>query len=144
MKTGKILSGKNNRVLVEELWVADTFFRRLQGLIGKDFLFPGQGLLLIPCNMVHTFFMKFPLDVVYLDSSYRVMKVIHRLSPHRLGPLVRGAKAVLEVAAGWAETVGIKEGDLLRVELEVQKKKKFSGEDFSWLNILHWQRGGWL
>lgn len=78
--------------------VARTFFQRLRGLIGRRSLPPGEGMLILKCNAIHTFFMSFPIDAVFLDASDRVVKVVRGIKPWR--PLVWGgwrAKKVLEL-----------------------------------------------
>lgn len=81
--------------------LADTFLRRLVGLLGRARLDPGEGLLLGPTRGVHTLGMRFPVDAVYLDAQGRVLSVV-TLPPGRLGPLVPSCRWVLELAAGGA------------------------------------------
>ena len=80
--------------------VADTFARRMRGLIGRSPPGPGEGMLILKCNAIHTFFMKYPKDATYLDRDGRVVKVVRRIRPWRL--LVWGgwrAVKVLETAS---------------------------------------------
>ena len=81
--------------------VAASFLQRAKGLIGRSSLPPGEGLLIERCNAIHTFFMKFPIDAIFLDRSGRVVKTVRNIRPWRF--LVWGgwrAVKVLEVAAG--------------------------------------------
>ena len=81
--------------------VARTFAERARGLIGTRTLPPGEGLLILRCNCIHTFFMSFPIDATFLDARDRVVKVVRNIRPGR--PFVWGgwrAKKVLETAAG--------------------------------------------
>ncbi len=91
--------------------VADTVWTRLRGLIGSPSLIPGEGLLLRPARSIHTCFMRFPVDVVFLDGEHRVLAVHHGLRPWRMRAQ-RGARAVLELAAGEAKRLGIERGKL--------------------------------
>jgi hypothetical protein len=78
--------------------VARTFAERAKGLIGTKDLAADEGMLIEKCNAIHTFFMSFPIDAVFLDASDRVMKVVRGIKPWR--PLVWGgwrAKKVLEL-----------------------------------------------
>ena len=87
--------------LIPELMVADTFWKRSIGLMGKPGLKAGQGLLLSPCGSIHTCFMRFPIDIIFLDSQNRVIKIRQNVVPWRL---VRGgwkARSVIEVQSGW-------------------------------------------
>ena len=81
--------------------VADTFFTRFKGLMLRKALLPGEGLLLKNCSTIHCCFMRFPIDVVYLDDNMQVVGV-ETVKPWRLGHIFRGAKHVLELDAGKA------------------------------------------
>jgi uncharacterized membrane protein (UPF0127 family) len=94
----KIINKSKNNFLLGEVRVATSFKDRLIGLM---FSHTDQGGLLIrPCNSIHTFFMNYSLDVAFLDSKYRVIKVIRNLSPCRITPIYFKAKMVLEMKAG--------------------------------------------
>ena len=80
--------------------VARTLFERIRGLIGVKSLPPGEGLLILRCNSIHTFFMSFPIDAVFLDRNDRVVKVVRNIRPWRF--FVWGgfrAATVLETAS---------------------------------------------
>ena len=91
---------------------ADTFSSRLFGLIPRKTLGPDEGLWLDPCAMIHTCFMSFPIDAVFLDSGHKVVKIVPSLRPWRFSPWVYEAESVLEFPAGCASSV-LAEGDLL-------------------------------
>jgi len=80
--------------------IADTFFRRLTGLLGKTHLPPDYCLILTPCSGIHMFFMKMPLDIAYLDSEGRVLALEPGLAPWRVGKAPRGTRTVLEAPVG--------------------------------------------
>lgn len=79
---------------------ADTAATRSQGLLGRESLTADEGLWIVPCPMIHTFFMKFPIDVLFLDSKLTVRRVIEDLRPWRLSPWVLSAHSVLELKGG--------------------------------------------
>jgi uncharacterized membrane protein (UPF0127 family) len=83
---------------------------RMKGLLGKRELVAGEGLLIQPAPSIHTFFMRFPIDVVFLSKNGEVMKVAADVGPWRMRSC-RRAFAVLELAAGEAERRGITVGD---------------------------------
>jgi uncharacterized membrane protein (UPF0127 family) len=86
--------------------VARTLFERMKGLIGTKSLPPGEGMLILRCNSIHTFFMSFPIDAVFLDRHDRVVKTVRGIRPWH--PFVWGgfrAVKVLETASAEAETV---------------------------------------
>jgi len=99
-----------------DLRVAKDVFSRFLGLMGVRDLPPGTGLLLSPCNSIHTWFMRFPIDVLFLDASWRVVRILPSMAPWRFGPLVRGARMAVEVPAGAAGRAGIAPGDRLAWE----------------------------
>jgi uncharacterized protein len=104
----------NNGNLIARARVATSMWSRFWGLMGRRSL-PGQeGLLIDPCNSVHTMFMRFPIDVVFLDRGDRVIKVAAELKPYRAA-LCRGSRRVLECGAGTAQVAGIRIGDQLRI-----------------------------
>jgi uncharacterized membrane protein (UPF0127 family) len=104
------------RALAERVEVADDFIQRMAGLLGRRSLPAGSGLLLSPCDSVHMLFMRFPIDVVFLDSENRVVKVAHSLAPWRLAFGGRGARKALELPAGTARGAGVGPGERLLFE----------------------------
>jgi uncharacterized membrane protein (UPF0127 family) len=85
---------------------------RIKGLLGRKSLGPDEGLWLEPAASIHTFFMRFPIDVVFLDSDRRVLKIVPVLSPWR-ATASWGARAALELGSGEAARLKLKPGDLL-------------------------------
>lgn len=102
-------------VLAEAADVADTSAKRRTGLLKHTRLEPGEGLWIVPCPSVHTFFMKFPIDLVYLDKKRKVRKVRHAVGPWRLSACLM-ADSVLELPAGTAARTGTVPGDELAIE----------------------------
>lgn len=94
---------------------ATSFWHRLRGLMFRDDLPPNGGLLLEPEWSIHTFFMRFPIDVIFLDRERCVLAVHEGVPPYRLGPAHRGAHAVLELPAGTVARTGTLPGDRLTV-----------------------------
>nr|WP_283104546.1 DUF192 domain-containing protein [Shewanella olleyana] len=84
----------------------------MRGLLGSKPLTMQQGLLIIPCNSVHTFGMSYSIDVVYLNKKNQVVKIIEALKPTRISGCLTASK-VLEIAAGSAEKNKIRKGDIL-------------------------------
>jgi uncharacterized membrane protein (UPF0127 family) len=103
------LASDDGNVVCERCLLAETPLARLRGLLGRSDLPAGEGLLLRPAGSVHTAFMRFPIDVVFLDRADRVLKVAHDLAPWRMAGC-RGARAVLELPAGEASKRGLHEG----------------------------------
>jgi len=100
-------------LLVCRARVATSFAARFRGLMGVAELPPGRGLLLPWTSSVHTHFMRFPIDVVFLDGDRRIVSVAPALRPWRFAA-AKGATAVLELAAGECERLELAAGDVLR------------------------------
>jgi uncharacterized membrane protein (UPF0127 family) len=90
-------------------------FARARGLLGRSGLEPGHGMLIDAAPSVHMFFMRFPIDVVFLDRDWKVVRVVQGLRPWRVAG-ARRAVAALELPAGAAAEAGIAEGDVLSLE----------------------------
>ncbi|MFB3778996.1 MAG: DUF192 domain-containing protein [Bryobacteraceae bacterium] len=99
-------------VLADRAEVADTSRKRRVGLLKHDSLPSGQGLWIIPCEGVHTFGMKFPIDVVFLDRAKKVLKIRAGMGPRRISLCLR-AHSVLELPAGTAAAAQTQPGDQL-------------------------------
>jgi uncharacterized membrane protein (UPF0127 family) len=82
-------------------------------LLGRRELPAGEGLIIRPCNSVHCFFMAFPIDVIYVDRDYRIVRLAPDLRPNRVGPLVMRARDVIELPAGVIAATGAQVGDLI-------------------------------
>ncbi len=102
-------------VVCERCELADGTLARMRGLLGRDSLEPGAGMLIDGAPSVHMFFMRFPIDVVFLDRDWRVVRIVHALRPWRVAG-ARKAVAALELEAGAAARAGLREGDVLELE----------------------------
>jgi uncharacterized membrane protein (UPF0127 family) len=102
-------------VLVSDLEIARTSWSRFIGLMGRSSLASGGGLWIEPCNSIHMFFMRFAIDVLFLDRSGRVKRVMLRLRPWRVSPIVFGARTVVELPAGTLADRSL-QGRVLRIE----------------------------
>ena len=101
----------SNEVVCENCWQANTVSSRFLGLMGIDSVPSSNGILIYPCNSIHTFFMKIKIDVLYLDSSMKVLKIQKSAKPWRFFMPVLKAQYVLEMAEGNFEK--LKVGDQL-------------------------------
>jgi uncharacterized membrane protein (UPF0127 family) len=102
-------------VLGHSIAVARTRGQRKTGLLKHQRLDPGEGLWIVPCSSVHTFFMKFPIDLVYLDRKKIVRKVRHAVPAWRLSACLP-AHSVIELPAGAASAAGVQRGDQLEMD----------------------------
>lgn len=104
------LRREDGRVVCERCVVADRAHRRMRGLLGRRGLRPGEGMVLRPAWNVHTAFMRFPIDVVFLDSDQVVVRLEKAVAPWRTVSC-RGAREVVELTAGECERRGLEVGD---------------------------------
>jgi uncharacterized membrane protein (UPF0127 family) len=101
------------RVLCDHCYVADGPISRMRGLLGRRSLAAGEGLLLRPASAIHTAFMHFSIDAIFLDRDAIVLRIAHDLAPWRAASR-HGARQVLELPADTARSRGIEPGDRLR------------------------------
>jgi uncharacterized protein len=99
-------------VLASCLEVADSGPKRSKGLLGRKGLAAGEGLWIVPCESVHTFFMQFPIDLVYLDRKNKVRKVCDSVRPWRLSACL-AAHSILELPSGTIRNTQTQPGDTL-------------------------------
>ena len=123
--------------LAQDVRLADTPRARLVGLLTETTLEPGEGLWIYPTQAIHTFGLRFPIDVAFLDRSRRVKRVYHRLVPYRWTRFVWGAQSVLELPGGVLACTGTEVGDelefSLREELPVPEENETEKHDFALL-----------
>lgn len=96
----KVTNAATGAVIAVRVRVADTLKTRTKGLLGRDDMALDEGLLITRCDSVHTFFMKFPIDLLYLDKELRVVKVVSDMGPSRMSFCLGRARHVLELKGG--------------------------------------------
>ena len=106
---------RNGDRICPDCLVANSARRRMKGLLGRRALSQDEGLWLEPASSVHTWFMRFPIDVVFLDRDKRVLRIVESMPPWRMAAK-RRSRSVLELAAGSAARAGLKVGDVLEAE----------------------------
>jgi len=109
------LETDDGRLVAGHVEIAATPWRRFMGLMFRRQLPEGHGLALAPCNSIHMFFMRIPLDVAFLDGDGRVLRAYHGIRPWRVSRIVRGAKAAIELPAGTLHAAAIDRGAVLRL-----------------------------
>lgn len=108
----KISNLTRHSVLADCAAVADCETTRRRGLLGRDGLAPGEGLWILPCEAIHTFGMRFSIDLVYIDRKQRVRKVRSAVPPWRLSACLT-AHSVIELASGTVLATRTMKGDIL-------------------------------
>jgi uncharacterized membrane protein (UPF0127 family) len=112
----RLVNRTRGALLAERVEVAAAMAERLRGLLGRTELARGSALAIAPCSAIHTFFMKFAIDAVFLDRSGRVVRALPALPPWRATRFHRRAAQVVELPAGTLERTGTREGDQLAFE----------------------------
>lgn len=112
----QIVNTTRGTILATQASIASTAWTRARGLLGRRTFPAGEGLIITPCNSIHCFFMAFPIDVVYVDREYRVLRAIAGLRPNRVGPIIMGARHVIELPEGTLEASSTHVGDQLATE----------------------------
>jgi uncharacterized membrane protein (UPF0127 family) len=112
----RLVHPRSGRVLAEPLQVPRSFVGRGLGLMFRRELPAGEGVWITPCNGIHMFFMRFPIDAVFVDRRLRVVRVCAALRPWRVVPLVLRAHSVLELGAGAVDGLDLERGEPLLIE----------------------------
>lgn len=111
----KLMRETNKQIVIEKLETATSFFSRLRGLLGHEPLEMNEGLWISPCNSIHTFFMSFTIDCVFLNYDGAVVALRSRVKPYRMVAPIFAASSVVELSAGAIEKNQIVLGERLHV-----------------------------
>lgn len=109
-----VYNRSNGQWLAERLLTATSFLRRFQGLMLTHSLPSDQALLIRPCRSVHTFFMRYAIDVLYLDEDGTIVGMDERLVPGRIGSRFAGARSVIELPEGKIRSTGTEVGQMVQ------------------------------
>jgi uncharacterized membrane protein (UPF0127 family) len=107
------LNLRSREHLATNIIVAHSVLKRMKGLLGRDVLLPGDGMWLKPCNWVHTFGMRFPIDIVYLNQESAVVAVQENIPPNRFTAPVFKAKSAVELPVGTIASTMTTIGDII-------------------------------
>ena len=107
---------RTGTTLATNVKVADNLFTRMKGLLGKKGLPIGEALWIKPCFSVHTFFMKFPIDIVFLNKTNQVIAAVSNLTPNRMTRLYPRSFSVLELPPGTIVASNTVIGDKIGIE----------------------------
>ena len=109
-----LVNATRQAVLSDRCHFANTVWKRMIGLLNRRSFVPGEGLLLDRCYGVHTFGMRFPIDLLFLDQDLRVIRAVRALAPFRTCAVKR-AVYVLELPVGAVDRTGTSEGDQIQI-----------------------------
>ncbi len=109
----RIINKTRNTIISYKCKVADSFWSRFIGLIGRKELPKGSALLIIPCNSIHMFFMKFPIDLIFIDKNSIVVQTVQNIRPWSISKIVKSAHCTIELPVGTVLASKTKIGDKL-------------------------------
>ena len=112
----RVFNQTRNVPLITQGRLADTFWLRLRGLLGVASLQKGEGLVLVGEKSIHTLFMRFPIDVVYVDKNYEVIRTDINMIPYRLGSFVFQSAYIVEIPVGVIAHTATQVGDQLKFD----------------------------
>lgn len=112
----KVTNLSKNTLLADKAEFANTFFRRLIGLLNQRSLEKGEGLILSPSTCIHSFFMRFTIDVIFLDKIGKVVGVLSSFKPFRFTPVYFGASLVIELPEFTISSTHTQPGDKITLE----------------------------
>ena len=111
----KLFNAEKSKVLVDDLQIAKSTWSRAKGLLGTKSLGDQEALWIHRCNSIHTFFMKYAIDCIFVDSDLTVKALVKDVRPGRMVMPIWGAKSVIEMKAGRIDQLGLSLGDKLHV-----------------------------
>ncbi|OOM80581.1 hypothetical protein CLPUN_12470 [Clostridium puniceum] len=111
----EIINKNNNKLLANRVIEAGTFITRLKGLMFEKRLEDNTAMFIYPCNSVHTYFMKFSLDILFVSKEFKVLHLVENMKPGNISCFVRKSMGVLELPAGTIKKTNTKKGDFLHM-----------------------------
>ena len=116
MRAVKDSSSRGKEQIAAEVIKANNFFSKLFGLTVRKKLKDKEGFLIENCSSIHTFWMRYGIDVIFLDKKNLVLAIYHNIKPFRATPFIRNACCVLELKPGTIEKTSLEVGDLVQFE----------------------------
>lgn len=111
----QLVNSTNGALLADHIEVATSFKKRLKGLIGRPGFNHGEAFILLPCNSIHTCFMNFSIDVLFVDKEAVVLQALENMRPFRFSPVISRSYMVVELPAGRLATTGTEAGQRLQL-----------------------------
>lgn len=111
----KIYNSTQNNLIVDDVKVAENFFTRSIGLLSRNALSENEGLLIKPCCSIHTLFMKFSIDVLFVNKKNEIIALYENVKPWRILPIHPTSYYVIELASGQISNKKIEKGDLIQI-----------------------------
>jgi uncharacterized protein len=114
-KAVRVINATRKTLVGERIRVAETGLTRIVGLLGESELLPGDGLLIVPSQSIHTWGMQFPIDIAFLDNEWKVIAIRPDMRPFRMTRMFWKAAAVLELPSGRLDSTSTRVGDTIEL-----------------------------
>lgn len=114
----KVINITKNATLADNAKLANTFLKRLVGLLNRKSLNKGEALILTPSNGIHSFFMRFTIDVIFLDKTGKVIKALASFKPFRFSPIYFNSHSVIELPENTLQLTRTQPGDVVEISQE--------------------------
>jgi len=111
-----IYNSTKNNIIADDVKIAKTFFTRSLGLLPRESISQDEGLIIKPCNSIHTFFMKFPIDVLFVDRKNKIVALYENVSKNRILPIHLTSSYVVELASGQISNKNIEKCDIIQID----------------------------
>lgn len=111
----QIINVTKTTVLATKVQIADTMLSRMVGLLNRNSLGQDEALVITKCKSIHMFFMRFPIDVIFVDRKNYIVGIVERIKPFRLSPTFFKASYAIELAEGMTQRSSSTVGDMLKI-----------------------------
>ena len=111
----QIVNQTRNVILADNVSVADNPFSRMKGLLGRSSLGEGQALVIKPSDSIHTFFMRCPIDIIFVGKDNKIIKAVHSLPPFRMTAICFKSYFVIELPSGTITATGTQPADIIKI-----------------------------
>jgi uncharacterized membrane protein (UPF0127 family) len=111
----KVINLKNEAVLADKAIIANTFFKRLVGLLNRKSLAKGEALILRPSNSIHSLFMRFTFDALFLDKTGKVIAIKPSFKPFCVSPVYFASRSTIELPEGTIQATQTQSGDIIKI-----------------------------
>ena len=112
----KLINKTKNIILAENVTIANTVSKRIRGLLGREDFNQGEALIIKPCNSIHTCFMRFPIDVLFVDKGNKVIQAISSITPFHFTNIYFRAAFAIELPFGTIQSTSTSENDTISLE----------------------------
>ena len=112
----QIFNRSQNTLIASQAQMATSLAQRTKGLLGRLSLAKNEAMVLKPCSSIHTFFMRFPIDVLFVDRQMRIIRLITNMPPNRLSPIAWASIMAIELPAGKIGQTNTQAGDHIEIK----------------------------